>query len=507
MKGWMRKLGLGALVLSLGFAVGGCDDGGGSGLIRIFFGIVGDGDCGRVVVTVDLDAAGASIDTDDLGAANCDLASSLDGCQSDIDLDGNLLTVTIDSCTIDEISALFSCVFDSGLNIDALEAATTAICECSVAGCDETPPLCIDRDPNPLSCENCDNDVDDDGNGLTDCEDPVCENVAPCNFNSTTTSTTTTVSDTTTTLPPVTTTIPPTTTTSSSTTTSVTLPPAVQCNVVFRVEDAALFGSLQFDIDYADAPGGFAGMGADVECAFLVSQSVPSANDKESLQILTVGVISIAGIQGPADIVECTFNGAICPVADDFDITITDATDPDGNEFGFTPSVIPSQINVVGTTSTTLEPTTTTLDGGTTTTTNVAPTTTSSTTTTTEASGPVSEIVFSVSNALTFGALQFGVDYSGAAGTFVDIDGDVDCTDSIGGSVLPVFNDITGDSLLNVGYIALFGFDGPTEIARCRFNGTPSAGDFGVVIDDAGDPDGNGFDFNTIDVTVAVVPL
>ncbi len=505
MKGWMRKLGLGALALSLGVAVGGCDNGGGSGLIRIFFGIVGDGDCGRVVLTVNLDDAGATIETDESGAANCDLASALalSGCIADFDLDGGVLTATIDSCTINEISALFSCAFKSGVNIDALDAATTAICECAGDDCDENPPVCVDRDLDPLSCEDCDNDIDDDGDGLTDCEDPVCANVPPCNFTSTTLQTTTTVSNTTTTLPPTTTTLPPTTTTSVAPTTTVTLPPAFECKIIFAVEDEASYGSLQFDVAYADAPGGFAGSDGDVECAGLAGD-IPQFNDKENQQILTAGTISVSGFDGPADVAECTFNGTIPPVADDFAIEVTDATNPDLD------AIVPTPVVFVSDISCTSGESTTTLVNETTTTTSTTEgnvtTTLGPTTTTTTGGGGTSEIVFSVSNTATFGALQFGADYASAVGNFLTDGADVDCTDSIGGAVVPVFNDITAERTLNIGYIAVFGFASPTEIARCRFNGTPAPGDFVITVDDASDANLEPIHPDTVNITVSVVP-
>lgn len=503
MKGWMRKLGLGALALSLGVAVGGCDDGGGSGLIRIFFGIVGDGDCARVVVTVDLDDAGATINTDELGAADCDLDSAVSDCSSDFDLDGGTLTVTIDDCTIDEISALFACNFENA-NIDSVDANTTATCECAGDDCDENPPVCVDRDPDPLSCEDCDNGRDDDGDGLTDCEDPVCANVPPCNANSTTTSTTTTISLTTTTLAP-TTTLPPTTTTSSSTTTSVTLPPAFECNILFAIEDDVSVGALQYDVDYADAPGAFRGSGAGVECSDLTG-SVASFNDKENEQIMTGGIISIAGVDAPADLAECFFNGTVPPVAEDFAIEVTDATDPSGTTITPTPVVFVKTVDCpTGTTTLPVDTTTTTSTTGPTQTT----TTTMRTTTTTMGGGSGSTIVFDIANGdLSFGALQLAINYAAAtsSGEFAESSpGVVDCSDSTGS--ITVFNDITAEDTLNIGYISIAGFSGDRELATCTFTGTPAPGDFIVTVDDAGSPGGDSFDTGTIDVTVSVEPL
>ena len=51
------------------------------------------------------------------------------------------------------------------------------------------------------------------------------------------------------------------------------------------------------------------------------------------LDEVTLGVISIDGLDAPLALVKCTFNGTTLdpPVPGDFDITIEDSTDPQGN--------------------------------------------------------------------------------------------------------------------------------------------------------------------------------
>ncbi len=122
-----------------------------------------------------------------------------------------------------------------------------------------------------------------------------------------------------------------TTTTTGGTTT--TLPPA-QFDIVFQLDDAVTVGALGFDVDYTAAPGDFVGSGGDagaggtLECSSLAAGALATFNDDDA-GTLSAGYIALGGITGPADLATCVFqqSGPTAPVAGDFTITVTDASD------------------------------------------------------------------------------------------------------------------------------------------------------------------------------------
>jgi hypothetical protein len=99
------------------------------------------------------------------------------------------------------------------------------------------------------------------------------------------------------------------------------------------------------------------------------------------------------------------------------------------------------------------------------------------------------DVTFSTPTSATFGALQYETDYSASSGGFVDGGSQVECTSLLAPSVIATFNDVEFAETLNTGVVALFGFDGPTDIARCLWRGSsvPVAGDFAITIVDASD--------------------
>jgi len=115
-----------------------------------------------------------------------------------------------------------------------------------------------------------------------------------------------------------------------------------------------------------------------------------------------------------------------------------------------------------------------------------------STTTTIDETEPTEEcdITFSVVTDANYGALQFGVDYTAAGGNFVGVADMVDCTSLLGAQEIVTFNDIAACNLLNIGVLALMGFDGPAEVAVCRSRtrGVPVTGDFSIEVVDASTP-------------------
>ena len=540
MNTWFRKVGMGALALTLAGVLGGCnngDGGGGGGLIRLFFGINGQGNCTQVIVDVNLDDADATIARDESDEVQCVLSDALDDAGCDItftEFENGDLRAVISGCTIPEVAGLFSCLFVD-VDISELQDTASAQCSCVNEGCDENPPVCISLDDDPRSCEDCDNGIDDDDNGLEDCEDPNCVNAPECTGTSTTSTTSTTVTvDTTTTTN--------TTSTTVTTTTTVTLD-QFNCNVIFRLADDLTLGSLQYEVDYGNAPGEFLGQGGQVECSDLIDVDVlASFNDCDTAscpdfatkeEVLVSGIISVDGYEGPLNLAECTFRADVEPVAGDFQITVIEASDPDLNEISPLPDVIIADINCEGgptTTTTVVGPTTTTLVGPTTTTL-VGPTTTV---------GDIQNytITFNLDSATGttgVGALQWNVDYSGAPGGFQGSAGTVVCTKGVGtGDALFARNDkdlvCSGDEDvvcdapedctgvgtctteledLTLGLVSVDGFSAPLVVATCTFNGTPGdppvAGDFVVTIEDSTDPEGNPIT-SVISVDVDPVP-
>lgn len=310
---------------------------------RVFFGLNGDGACDSLEVEIDLE--GSLLHHPTRHTVDCVISTDLrfDGCTADFDEsdDGLTLFATITGCEIPRTSELFHCGFFS---TDDRLFQGQAQCACANQGCDRTPPLCIDGNQDPDSCEICDNGRDDDGDGRTDCADPNCDYASECETSTTTSSTTSTTSPpTTTTLPPPTTsTAPPTTTTLETTTTSTTtttVGPTTTTTIVvgpaswkvlFHLDTASdSLGALQWSTAYGSAPGEFDGNGAGVACTNKVGGALFAPNDDDGAKNLTLGLIALTPFAAPTDLVECTFTGTD-PVPGDFPVTIEDSTNGDG---------------------------------------------------------------------------------------------------------------------------------------------------------------------------------
>jgi hypothetical protein len=244
--------------------------------------------------------------------------------------------------------------------------------------------------------------------------------------------------------------------------------------ITFGVTNTVTLGALQYDTNYASAPGTFDGAGATADCQDLTG-SIASFNDVEASSTLTSGLISVSGIVAPRDIVTCNFTpSGGTPVAGDFAITVIDATDPSLNPV--TATVAITDITCTGGPPTTIGTTTT-----------LGPTTT----TTAGTGGTDFVIGFTMVDAVNVGALQFSVDYSGAPGGFDGAAATVECFDRT--SSLASFNDVEGSTSLSAGFINLAGFAGPNRLlAECNFTSTgaaPVAGDFTITVQDAAAPD------------------
>jgi hypothetical protein len=324
MSRWFHAIRVGALPLVLAATLVNCgggdgDGGGGGNTITLFFGINGNGSCNSVTVNVDLADADAVLARLGNNAPNCTidglLASS--GCTatfSEIGA-GEQLRATISGCTIPAVTNLFQCVF-TDVDIFDINSESIAQCVCTASGCDGGPPLCIDLDPDPRSCEDCNNGIDDDDNGLEDCEDPNCQHSPECGPPSTTTSTTVSSS---------------TTSTSLGATTTTSLPPGpIEINF-FLDQTVEPLGALQYTVNYTSAPGAFVGNGEEVACTPSVD-AVFAASANDATSKLTMGFVSIDGIDDPQPLATCLFDpDTPVPVPANFTIVIDDAADLEGN--------------------------------------------------------------------------------------------------------------------------------------------------------------------------------
>lgn len=129
----------------------------------------------------------------------------------------------------------------------------------------------------------------------------------------------------------------PSTTTSTTLTTTTTIPNGLSCPIDFRVTTSASLGSLQYDVDYAAADGYFAGSASNVDCTPLVGSltgindcDTPTGCSTRPFRTLRAALVSTTPIATPASVTRCTFKTTgSTPTADDFDITVTDASEPD----------------------------------------------------------------------------------------------------------------------------------------------------------------------------------
>jgi len=146
-----------------------------------------------------------------------------------------------------------------------------------------------------------------------------------------------------------------TTTTSTSTTTSTTIsdPTTTDCTLSFSLVDAVQVGSLQWSVDYAAAPGEFAGSAASVQCTNKVSSAFASLQDDEAHSRVNAAYISLSGFTGPRLLAECTFLADDVPQVSDFTIAVSDASSKQLQPITPVPSVVLSSIDCTSDTTTT----------------------------------------------------------------------------------------------------------------------------------------------------------
>jgi len=115
---------------------------------------------------------------------------------------------------------------------------------------------------------------------------------------------------------------------------SIGLPSELSCalKITVSLDQAVSIGSLQLDIDYAATGDTFLGAGSSVACTGLAGAgSIAAFNNDVETGILTVGIISTVGVNGPADIAECRFRAsAQLPASTDFIVTVAEAADASG---------------------------------------------------------------------------------------------------------------------------------------------------------------------------------
>ncbi len=268
--------------------------------------------------------------------------------------------------------------------------------------------------------------------------------------------------------------------TPTTSTTSTTVPDPTSCDIVFGLDDAVTLGSLQFAIDYSNAPGEFAGTGAAVDCIALVEGALASANDQENIKRLDAGLISLGGFAGPMNVMSCAFEPSNTPVPGDFLVAVIAAGTPEPLPVIPLPDVIVSSIECsasVTTTTVTLS-TSTTMFGG--------------TTTTTIPEVPDCDIVFVLEDDRELASLQWDTAYGRAAGDFDGSGTAVECTNLVAGA-LASYNDNEGIHVLGGAMIDLSGFSGPRDLARCSFTATGAVlrRNFTVTVIDAADTNAN----------------
>jgi len=152
-----------------------------------------------------------------------------------------------------------------------------------------------------------------------------------------------------------------TTTTTSTSTTTITVPESsTECALEFSLTDPVTLGSLQWEIDYASAPGEFVGSGETVQCVNKVTTAFGMKQDKDAERKVITALISLAGFAGPRVLSECQFLADVVPEVGDFVITVIDAANPDLQPVNPPPSIVLSSITCAGDTTTTTSTSTTT---------------------------------------------------------------------------------------------------------------------------------------------------
>jgi len=241
----------------------------------------------------------------------------------------------------------------------------------------------------------------------------------------------------------------------------------VHCTATLRLDDPVTLGALQFHVDY---PGNtsFDGQGSSVQCTSLTT-ALPNFQDDDAGRVTLAFVAFGTGVNGPADLVDCSMTNQGPITESDLTVTVTDASNMNSS-----PAPLPSvSLSLF-------------CDGDTTT------TVSTSTTTTTLSSTEVCTVRVQLDDPVTIGSLQVDLDYSKASGEFSDSGSAVDCTTKAPAALGTYFDDDT--KTVGAALITLAGFTGPVSIYECLFlpvGALPVAGDFSLKVTDAGDRNGD----------------
>ena len=172
--------------------------------------------------------------------------------------------------------------------------------------------------------------------------------------------------------PPPTTTTTTTSSTSTSSTSSTSMPAlAGNCAIRFDLVTDVELGALQFDVDYAMAPGAFVGEGEAVDCTVHTPSTFAANNHQSDVELLRSAFLFVAGFDGPGAVMTCGF-ASMGPVAvEDFAITVTDSSGPDATPVAAAVAIGSLECSAVTTTLPSTTTTTTTTSTSSTTTTTV----------------------------------------------------------------------------------------------------------------------------------------
>jgi cysteine-rich repeat protein len=333
-----------------------------------------------------------------------------------------------------------------------------------------------------------------------------------------------------------TTTTTTTTTSSTSSTTTTTLPlgESLSCPVTFTLGNATTAFALQFEVDHANALGGF----PDSPCTVSPEGFADFNTEGATLEIGWADSTG-SGFSGPGTFANCTFiSTGGQPSGEDFKVAILDCSGPNPPEPCDPAPMIHAQVEsctsiaavcgndvreqgegcddgnvadgdgcsatcsteggptTTSTSSTTTSTTTTTVPTtSSTTTTTLAPTTTtttSSTTTTTLAQsfGFDCTLTVRVTSSELLGSLKYSIDYASVSGNFLGSGLGASCTNLVTSASKSFFDDenarILRESLISVG-----GFRGPLDVATCIFETNDdklAASAFGLTVQEGTTP-------------------
>jgi hypothetical protein len=134
-------------------------------------------------------------------------------------------------------------------------------------------------------------------------------------------------------------------TTASSTTTTVA--GGTLYRVTFALDNAVTVGSLQLEVDYAEAGGDFVGTGSSVACTSPLSArgALLAFGDDESTATLNVAALALSGFAGPTSLASCDFLAmGPAPTTAELSITVVEANTVDATPIVPLPTVRVSSV-------------------------------------------------------------------------------------------------------------------------------------------------------------------